>query len=73
LKLIDPSGRLICPRCEESFVVSRFRQMVEIEAYKEDTLPILKCPECFWIFSPGPHVHIALLHADPGRNFRPDD
>ena len=46
--------------------------MVEIEAYKEDTLPILKCPECFWIFSPGPHVHIALLHADPDRNFRPD-
>lgn len=47
-------GKLRCPRCKRYQDPLRFERFDQIEEYEDETNPIVKCPVCRWIFSPGP-------------------
>lgn len=47
---------MTCPRCKGRHDVLRYVPLKQIEEFVHETNPIVKCPTCRWIFSPGPHI-----------------
>jgi transposase len=47
---------MICPRCREHHDILRFIPMGLVEEFREDTVPVYKCPSCRWIFAPAQNV-----------------
>lgn len=41
-----------CPRCKREQDILRYVPMGQIEEFREETVPIYKCPTCRWIFAP---------------------
>ena len=45
---------MICPRCKKYQDVLTFEPMKHIEEFDEQTVQILKCSLCHWVFAPKP-------------------
>ena len=43
---------MTCPRCREQHDILRYVPMGQIEEFKDETVPVYKCPSCRWIFAP---------------------
>lgn len=53
--LID--GRMMrCPRCKRKHDILAYVPLMQIEEFKGETVPIMKCPACRWLFAPAAHV-----------------
>ena len=48
--------RIRCPRCKRLHDILAYTVFEQIEEYADETNPVMKCPHCRWIFSPGPHT-----------------
>lgn len=42
-----------CPKCEQVENLLSYRPLRQVEKYAQQTNPIVKCPHCGWLFSPG--------------------
>lgn len=59
---------MTCPRCREHIDILRFIPMGMVEEFKEDTVPVYKCPLCRWIFAPAQNVREEYrIHDDSRR------
>ena len=54
--LITNGRYMTCPRCREHIDILRFIPMGMVEEFKEDTVPVYKCPQCRWIFAPALNI-----------------
>jgi hypothetical protein len=50
--LITDGRYMTCPRCRDKQDILRYVPMGQIEEFKEETMPVYKCPSCRWIFAP---------------------
>lgn len=55
-KALIEGRTMTCPRCKGRHDVLRYVPLKQIEEFVHETNPIVKCPTCRWIFSPGPHI-----------------
>lgn len=46
-------SRMHCPRCEKLQSVLAYRPLRMTDKFVSELSPILKCPSCGWLFSPG--------------------
>lgn len=47
---------MTCPRCREQHDVLQYVPMGMVEEFKDETMPVYKCPSCRWIFAPAQNV-----------------
>ncbi len=47
---------MICPRCKKYQDVLTFEPMKHIDEFSEQTVQILKCGLCHWVFAPKPDL-----------------
>jgi hypothetical protein len=54
--LIVGGRYMTCPRCREQHDILLYVPMGQVEEFKEETVPVYKCPTCRWIFAPAQNV-----------------
>lgn len=63
--LIVDGRYMRCPRCKEVRDILDYQRMGEVEEFREETMPIYKCPKarggCSWVFAPAAHVREEFL------------
>lgn len=50
--LIVDQRYMRCPRCRRPQDILAYQPMGLVEEFREETVPVYKCPSCHWIFAP---------------------
>jgi hypothetical protein len=51
LKPLIEGHRAICPHCRKDMDVLEIEVLSEIVAYEAETVPVLRCPFCRWVWA----------------------
>lgn len=55
-----------CPRCKKLHSLLTYTPLLQIEEFADETVPVVKCPSCRWLFAPAPlNIRVLLAHAGP--------
>ncbi len=50
--LIVDERHMRCPRCKEAQDILAFVPLQRVSEFVTETVPIVKCPKCKWLFAP---------------------
>lgn len=64
--LIVDQRYMRCPRCRREQDILAYQPMGMVEEFREETVPVYKCPSCHWIFAPVLNASSVFREEGPG-------